>query len=54
MAGLAATAIFIWLACRAAVPPLQMNLRWIAVLAVVLLASLIGCGYRLYKQTRFS
>jgi glucose uptake protein GlcU len=51
---LAATAIFIWLACKAAVPPLTMNLRWVAVLAVILLVSLVGCGYRLYKQTRFS
>lgn len=51
---LAATGIFIWLACKASVPPLAMNLRWIAVLTVILLASLIGCGYRLYKQTGFS
>ena len=50
----AATAIFVYLACRATIPPLQMNLHWVAVLAVVLLVSLIGCGYRLYKQTRFS
>jgi drug/metabolite transporter (DMT)-like permease len=51
---LTATGIFIWLACKASVPPLAMNLRWIAVLAVILIVSLIGCGYRLYKQTRFS
>ena len=51
---LAATTIFIWLACKAAIPPLAMNLRWVAVLTAVLLLSLAGCGYRLYKQTRFS
>lgn len=51
---LAATTIFIWLACKATVPPLAMNLRWVVVLAVVLILSLAGCGYRLYKQTRFS
>jgi hypothetical protein len=51
---LTATAIFIWLACKATLPPLAMNLRWVAVLTVVLIVSLVGCGYRLYKQTRFS
>ena len=51
---LTATGIFVWLACKATVPPLTMNLHWVAALAAVLLVSLIGCGYRLYKQTRFS
>ncbi len=51
---LAATAIFIWLARRAVVPPIAMSMRWVAVLASVMLVSLLGCGYRLYKQTRFS
>lgn len=51
---ISATAVFIWLACKAGVPPLQMNLRWVAALAAILLLSLVGCGYRLYRQTRFS
>ena len=51
---LVAIAIFVWLACKATVPPLAMNLRWVVALAAVLLLSLAGCGYRLYKQTRFS
>jgi glucose uptake protein GlcU len=51
---LAATAIFVWLACKATVPPLTMNYHWIAVMSAILLVSLIGCGYRLYKQTGFS
>lgn len=49
-----ATAIFVWLGYRAVVPPLAMNLRWVAALSVVLLVSLAACGHRLYKQTRFS
>jgi glucose uptake protein GlcU len=51
---ISAITVFVWLACKASVPPLKMNLHWIAVLAVILLVSLFGCGYRLYKQTRFS
>lgn len=51
---LAATGSFVWLGYRAVVPPLAMNLRWVAALSVVLVVSLVGCGYRLYKQTRFS
>jgi glucose uptake protein GlcU len=50
----AATAIFIALARKAAIPPLAMNFRWITVLTVILLISLVGCGFRLYRQTRFS
>jgi hypothetical protein len=51
---LAAVAVFIWLGAKAVVPPLAMNFRWVAVLGALLLVSLIGCGYRLYKQTGFS
>ena len=51
---LAAVGVFIWLGARAVVPPLAMNFRWVAVLGALLLVSLIGCGYRLYKQTGFS
>ena len=49
----AATAIFILLASIAAVPQLTFNHNWAAVLIVVLILSLIACGYRLHKRTRF-
>ncbi|MBS1813913.1 MAG: EamA family transporter [Acidobacteria bacterium] len=51
---LAATGIFVYLGIHAVVPPLAMDFKWIAILGVVMLVSLITCGYRLYKQTRFS
>jgi glucose uptake protein GlcU len=51
---LAATAIFVVLGLHAVVPPLPMNFRWIAVLAVILLASLAAGGWSLYRRTRFS
>ena len=51
---IAAMTVFIWFASKATVPPLKMNFHWVAVLTVILILSLIGCGYRLYKQTRFS
>jgi hypothetical protein len=38
---------------NAVVPPLAMNLRWIAVLTLVLLGSLVGAGWALWRQTRF-
>jgi glucose uptake protein GlcU len=50
----AATGIFIWLGVRAKVPPLAMNARWIVVLSVVLLSSLLACGWGLWRRTRFS
>ncbi|QMV18886.1 EamA family transporter [Granulicella sp. 5B5] len=49
-----ATGLFIWLASKAFVPPLQMNLHWVAALCVVLLAALLGGGCALWRQTRFS
>jgi hypothetical protein len=51
---LAAVGVFIWLGAKAVVPPLAMNFKWVAVLGALLLASLIGCGYHLFKQTGFS
>jgi Sugar transport protein len=51
---LAAVGVFIWLGAEATVPPLAMNFKWVAGLTALLLLSLIGCGYRLYKQTGFS
>ena len=51
---LAATSLFVWLAVHAVVPPLAMSLPWIAVLSVVLLVALLGGGWALWRQTRFS
>jgi hypothetical protein len=48
-----ATIIFVWLGVNARVPALAMNLRWIVVLTVALLASLLGGGWALWRRTRF-
>jgi glucose uptake protein GlcU len=49
-----ATVIFVWLGVHARVPALAMNLRWMVVLTVALLASLLGGGWALWRRTRFS
>ena len=49
----AACSIFIWLAIQAMTPALQMNLWWVAVLAVILVIGLVWAGWRLHKQTGF-
>ena len=49
----AAVMIFIWLGVRAVVPPLEMNLRWVIVLAGVLAVSLVAGGWSLWRRTRF-
>ncbi|MGA8937657.1 MAG: GRP family sugar transporter [Acidobacteriaceae bacterium] len=51
---LAATGVFIWLGVRATVPKLAMNLHWVAVLAAVLLVSLLAGSWCLGRRTRFS
>jgi glucose uptake protein GlcU len=51
---MAATGVFVWLGVHAVVPPLAMNFDWIAGLGVIMLVSLVLCGYRLYRRTRFS
>ena len=51
---LAATAVFVVLGVRAVVPPLAMNLRWVAILGIILAASLVAGGLSLYRRTRFS
>jgi glucose uptake protein GlcU len=51
---LAATGLFLWLGVNAVVPPLAMNLRWVAGLCVVLVVALLGGGWALWRQTRFS
>jgi glucose uptake protein GlcU len=50
---MAACALFVWLGINAVVPPLAMNLGWIAVLTLALLAALIGAGWALWRKTRF-
>jgi glucose uptake protein GlcU len=51
---LTATGVFVVLGVRAAVPPLAMSFRWIAVLSIVLALSLIVGGWSLWRRTRFS
>jgi glucose uptake protein GlcU len=51
---LAATGLFVWLGVHAVVPPLAMNLRWLAGLSAILVAALAGGGWALWRQTRFS
>jgi glucose uptake protein GlcU len=50
----AACALFLWLGVNAVVPPLAMNLRWMAALAGILVVALAGGGCALWRQTRFS
>jgi glucose uptake protein GlcU len=49
----AAVAVFVWLGKNATVPALSMDYRWLGVLLVVLVATAIGCGWGLWKSTRF-
>jgi len=51
---LVATGVFVTLGVRAVVPPLNMDLRWVAILSVILVLSLVAGGWSLYKRTRFS
>jgi glucose uptake protein GlcU len=50
---LTATGVFIVLGVRAVVPPLAMDMRWVAILGVMLLLSLIAGGWSLWHRTRF-
>ncbi len=49
-----ATAVFLSLGLHAVVPPIYMNVRWLGALGVVLLFTLGGAGYTLWRNTRFS
>jgi hypothetical protein len=49
-----ATGVFLWLGAKAVVPPLDMDLRWVAGLGVVLAVSLVIGSWTLGKRTRFS
>jgi hypothetical protein len=50
----AATAVFVWLALGAKHQQVEVNLAWMAVLVVITLVCLVGCGLLLWKRTRFS
>ncbi len=49
-----AVTIFLWLGLQAKVPQLEMNFLWTSALCVVLAVAAIGCGWLLWKRTRFS
>ncbi len=51
---LAATGVFVWLGLHAIVPPLAMDLRWVAALGVILVISLVAGGWSLWRRTLFS
>jgi hypothetical protein len=48
-----AVAIFLWLAEGVRKPPIAMHLTNAMVLSAILLVLLLGCGWLLWKQTRF-
>jgi glucose uptake protein GlcU len=50
---LTAITIFVTLGVRAVVPPLAMNLHWVSILSLLLLASLAAGGWSLWRRTRF-
>jgi glucose uptake protein GlcU len=50
---LTASGVFVWLGVHAVVPTIAINIRWIAVLAVLLVASLSIGGWSLWRRTRF-
>jgi len=49
----AATALFVVLGARAVVPPLAMNMRWVAVLGAMLILSVGAGGWSLWRRTKF-
>lgn len=51
---LVACLVFVWLAVGAKRPELSMDLRWAAVLVLLLVLSLAFASVRLWRQTRFS
>jgi drug/metabolite transporter (DMT)-like permease len=50
----AAVGVFVVLAVGSTRVPFPVNLRWVIVLVLAMLASLFGCGYLLWKRTQFS
>jgi glucose uptake protein GlcU len=50
---LTASGVFVWLGVHAVVPPMAINIRWIAVLAVLLVVSVGIGGWSLWRRTKF-
>ena len=50
----AAVAVFLWLGRQARVPPIAMNLYWLAALGMILVVTLAACTWALWKATKFS
>jgi glucose uptake protein GlcU len=50
---LTATGFFVWLGIHAAVPPIAMHLRWVGVLGLLLVLSLIVGAWSLWRRTKF-
>ncbi len=51
---IAAIAVFAWFAVGARVPQMPMQLLWTTALTAILLVVLAGCGWLLWKKTRFT
>ena len=49
-----AVGLFVWLGVQARIPTIRMDLRWLGVLVVVLIASLLFAGAKLRRETGFS
>lgn len=49
-----AAGVFVWLGKNAAIPALHMNGRWLIILVSLSIAAAIGCGWGLWKATRFA
>jgi hypothetical protein len=49
-----AVGIFVVLAKNTSRVPFAMNLAWVSAMVVAMFGSLFGCGYLLWKRTRFS
>jgi glucose uptake protein GlcU len=49
-----ALAVFVYLGINARVPALNLNVRWACVLAAVMIATAVSCGWGLWKASRFS
>ncbi|HTT64167.1 MAG TPA: GRP family sugar transporter [Bryobacteraceae bacterium] len=54
LVGLAAVGLFVWLGLNAGRSAIAVNRFWMGILIAATLASLIVCGLRLWKCTRFS
>ena len=50
----AALAVFVWFAVGVRLPQVPMQLLWTALLTAILLVVLAGCGWMLWKKTRFT